>query len=49
MKHFIGGWALGALLTLISIGDYKKNWIEHLLWASLVIGPLCGLAVWGLM
>lgn len=51
MKLFIGGWALGTLVggTLLFCKASKGDLFDFYLWAGLVIGPLAGLAAWGLL
>lgn len=53
MKHFICGWALGALGAILvgSPGAIFReiSWEDLFLSALFLIGPLVGLAVWGLL
>lgn len=51
MKHFIGGWAVGTLIGGTVLARLAKKGVvaDFYLWAGLIIGPLFGLAVWGLL
>lgn len=51
MRHFFGGWALGTLVGAFLLIQAARNgelWF-YFLWAGIFIGPLFGLAAWGLL
>ncbi len=52
LKHFIGGWALGTLVSgayLFSKAKPGTVAFDCFLWSGVVIGPLCGLISWGFL
>ena len=51
MKHFVGGWAVVTLIAgsfLARKAAAGTKVIDCFLWAAIVLGPLGGLAAWGL-
>ena len=52
MRHLIGGWALGTLIagTVMAMkAAAGTKVIDCYLWSGIIIGPLVGLAAWGLL
>ena len=51
MKHFIGGWAAGTFIYGAWLATKLKEGklIDAFLWAGICVGPLIGLAAWGLL
>lgn len=51
MKHFIGGWALGvAIESFVHVNGFSAmDMVSCQEFAFLLLGPLLGLAAWGLI
>ena len=51
MKHFIAGWAIGTLVggTVMAWRARSGKLIDFYIWAGLIIGPLAGLSLWGIL
>ena len=51
MKHFVGGWAIGtfAFGTVLAFKMKRGELWEPYAWSAFVVGPLIGLAAWGLL